>query len=160
MPRLRSTASGVRGAAYRASSRRLAHCRLCVSGRIVMLYAMAAEMKCGCGCNKILKDFPYCQKVKCMEMNLEEFGTLHGQKLTSYAVLNFDFHDKGGVTFKGNRVYRVTHQADDRKNFFWCVEKIEDVGDIYAELYPQPFLDWKERLKTLGVGLDGSAVNA
>jgi hypothetical protein len=44
-------------------------------------------------------------------------------------------------------------------NCFWIAELIEDVGHIDDENYPQPFLDWKERLKQLGVRLDGGPVD-
>jgi hypothetical protein len=66
---------------------------------------------------------------------------------------------KKGLKVKYDRVYRVTHRANDYMNCLWIAELIEDVGHIDDENYPQPFLDWKERLKQLGVRLDGGPVD-
>mmetsp|Transcript_20222 Transcript_20222/g.32804 ORF Transcript_20222/g.32804 Transcript_20222/m.32804 type:complete len:217 (-) Transcript_20222:739-1389(-) len=80
---------------------------------------------------------------------LSRFGTLHGQQVTSYAFLNFDFYDRQEeLPFKRGRVYKVTHEADETKSFFWCVSSIEDVTDDLpcCEEYPEAFRKWSDGL--------------
>jgi len=80
---------------------------------------------------------------------LSRFGTLHGQQVTSYAFLNFDFYDRQEeLPFKRGRVYKVTHVADETKSFFWCVSSIEDVTDDLPcrEEYPEAFRKWSDGL--------------
>mmetsp|Transcript_4539 Transcript_4539/g.8129 ORF Transcript_4539/g.8129 Transcript_4539/m.8129 type:complete len:212 (-) Transcript_4539:103-738(-) len=80
---------------------------------------------------------------------LSRFGTLHGQQVTSYAFLNFDFYDRQEeLPFKRGRVYEVTHVADETKSFFWCLSSIEDVTDDLpcSEEYPEAFRKWSDGL--------------
>mmetsp|Transcript_26838 Transcript_26838/g.45740 ORF Transcript_26838/g.45740 Transcript_26838/m.45740 type:complete len:185 (-) Transcript_26838:528-1082(-) len=69
----------------------------------------------------------------------------HGQTVTSYAFLNFDFYDRQEhLPFKRSRVYKVRHVADERKSFVWCVESIEDVTEMSQEKMPEAFRKWSE----------------
>lgn len=82
---------------------------------------------------------------------IERYGTLHGQSITSYSVLNFDFYDRQDMLpFKSARVYRITYKADENMSFFWIVSKIEDVTDDIVseeELLPEVFKKWSGGLR-------------
>ncbi|KAL9182028.1 hypothetical protein ACHAXT_012371 [Thalassiosira profunda] len=76
---------------------------------------------------------------------IEHFGTLHGQVVVSYSLLNFDFYDRQDqLPFKRARIYRVEHVADENMTFFWCVRNIEDVTDAVPEELPEVFRKWQE----------------
>ena len=79
---------------------------------------------------------------------IDHFGTLHGQVVTSYAYLNFDFyHRQAELPVKKARVYRVTHVADENMGCFWIVTKIEDVTDgiVSGEvMVPEDFKAWSD----------------
>lgn len=75
---------------------------------------------------------------------IEHAGTLHGQTVTSYAFLNFDFYDRQeDLPFKRARVYKVTHAADENMSFVWCVTKIEDVTHLPYDELPEVFRKWQ-----------------
>lgn len=82
---------------------------------------------------------------------IERYGTLHGQTITSYSFLNFDFYDRQDMLpFKSARVYRITYRADENMSFFWIVSKIEDVTDDIVseeELLPEVFRKWSDGLR-------------
>ena len=79
---------------------------------------------------------------------INDFGTLHGQIVISYAYLNFDFnHRQEELPVKKARVYRVTHVADETKVCYWIVTKIEDVTDgiVNGEvMVPEDFKKWSD----------------
>lgn len=76
---------------------------------------------------------------------VERLGTLHGQTVTSHALLNPDFYDRqDGLPFRRARVYRVTHAADENRSFLWCVTGIEDVTDLPRDELPEAFRKWQE----------------
>lgn len=79
---------------------------------------------------------------------INHFGTLHGQIVTSYSYLNFDFYHRQEVLpVKKGRVYKATHRADENMGCFWVVTQVEDVTDDIVSgevVVPQVFKKWSE----------------
>lgn len=74
-----------------------------------------------------------------------QFGTLHGQKVTSYSFLNPDFYDRQeGLPFKRAKVYKISIVCDENMSFVWCVTRIEDVTGVAYEELPEVFRKWQE----------------
>lgn len=70
-------------------------------------------------------------------------GCLNGQRIVSYAILNYNFHGDREyfLPVRKDRVYRIEFEAQDMMYHFWVVKKVMDVTN---EPHPQVFSDWKQ----------------
>ncbi len=69
-------------------------------------------------------------------------GCLNGQRVISYAILNFDFFGDREyfLPVRKNRVYRIEYEVQDMMYHVWVVKKVVDVTN---EVHPQTFREWK-----------------
>lgn len=89
-----------------------------------------------------------CQKNAFRNCILTQLGTLNSQVVVSLAILHFDYYDERqeNLPFEEDRVYKVTHVANESMHHTWEVTKIEDVTEMYKNENDEAaklFLDWE-----------------
>jgi hypothetical protein len=75
-----------------------------------------------------------------------KYGTVHGQRITVYAVLGPDFWAENGLPVKQDRVYSVVLKAEEHRICYWSVERVIDISDSFDPTkIPAVFCKWLKR---------------